>query len=51
MYFLKKNDVLTDFMLDRKILDRNYSAYDEFFSAIEDVIMEQSLVEERTHKE
>ena len=40
MSALDNNGMLTDSMLDEKNYE-NYSACDDFFSAIEDVIMEQ----------
>ena len=48
---IENDDMLTDSMLDHKRFYGNYSLCNEFFSSMEDSIIEQLVVEERIHKE
>ena len=46
---LENNDAFADALLDCKILYGNCTAFDEFFSKLECIIMEQAIAEEKYH--
>ena len=48
---LENDDMLTDALLDYKKIYGKHAMFEEFFNALEEVIMEQAVAEDKRHNE